>query len=201
MEIRKVTFVFFFRIIVISVLFLSFCPLNTQGQKKFKADSAKMAEHSATKATLYSAILPGLGQIYNRQYYKAPIIYTGFGVIVYFILENNKMYTDYRTAYRNLYLNIYPESYVNLEYYRENYDRSSNLLVFQDIRDTYHRWLEMSFIAFGALYILNIAEANVSAHFMQFDVSEDLTLRIVPTIQPIFGNYYLGKGLTLSLNF
>lgn len=200
MRTRKVTFVFFLKVFAISLLFLSFCPQETQCQKKFKADSAKMAVHSAGKAALYSAVLPGLGQVYNHQYYKVPIVYIGLGVAAGFIIYNNRKYVDYKLGYIDLYLGT-GDSYKTLPAYLEGYGRTENLTALERNRDMFRRWLEMSYIAFGALYILNIAEANVSAHFMKFDIDEDLTLRVTPSFQPTFDKNFLAKGLTLSLNF
>ena len=200
MGIRKVRVIFLLKVIVFSVLFLICCPQQTQCQKKFKADSAKMAAHSPRKAALYSAVFPGLGQIYNHQYYKAPIVYIGLGIAAGFIIYNNQKYIDYKLGYRDLYLDD-GDSYKSLPAYYEQYDRSINLTSLENNRDMFRRWLEMSYIAFGALYILNIAEANVSAHFMKFDIDEDLTLRVTPSLQPSFGNNYLAKGLTLSFSF
>ena len=164
-----------------------------------------MAVHSPKKAAMYSAVFPGLGQIYNHQYYKVPVVYLGLGIAAGFIIFNNKKYIDYKLAYIDIYtgngdsyksLSNYIEGIENDPYFRESYIR--NLL---GNRDNYHRWLEMSYIAFGALYILNIAEANVSAHFMKFDIDEDLSLKITPSIQPTFGTNYFAKGLTLSFSF
>lgn len=200
MRFRKLTLVFSVKVVVLTALLLFSTQQQSQCQKKFKADTAKMAVHSARKAAMYSAVLPGLGQIYNHQYYKVPIVYIGLGVATGFIIYNNRKYTDYKLGYIDLYFNN-GDSYKDLRAYYEGYDKAYNLSSLERNRDMFRRWLEMSYIAFGALYILNIAEANVSAHFMKFDVSEDLSLQITPSLQPTYGKTYLAKGLTLSFSF
>ncbi len=160
-----------------------------------------MSVHSPKKAALYSAVFPGLGQIYNHQYYKAPIVYIGLGIATGFIIYNNQKYQDYKLGYRDLYL-LDGDSYLSLPSYNSYYGRENNLTVIQSNRDMFRKYLEMSYIAFGAIYLLNIAEANVSAHFMKFDIDEDISLRVTPTLQPpSFASNYLTKGLTLSLSF
>lgn len=173
-----------------------------EAQKKYKADTAKIALHSPRKAMLYSAALPGLGQIYNRQYWKAPIVYIGFGVIGYFIWYNNDNYNKYRIAYRDYYTeNPDNSSYINLEGYNPLVPRELNLRNLQNGREYYRRYLEMSIIILAGYYMLNIIEANISAHFLTFDIDQDLTMKITPSVTPQLTTVMPATGLTFSFNF
>lgn len=142
--------------------------------------------HSPKKATIMSAALPGLGQIYNRKYWKVPIIYGGFAVAGYFLNDNLK----------------------NIEKYKELFIaetdgdpttiNTSNFTTADLTRiiDQYKQWRDLSYISFVVIYALNIIDANVDAHLFYFDVSEDISLNVVPYMSPIRSQ---GVGLSLSL--
>ncbi|WP_241657567.1 DUF5683 domain-containing protein [Flavobacterium cerinum] len=120
-----------------------------------------------SKAAYYSAILPGLGQIYNKKYWKVPIVYAGMGASIYYYTWNNKKYHEYRDAYKDkLAGRTPPGELANLDE-----DRLIRAQKFhQKNRD-------LSMLITIGLYILNIVEANVNAHLMQFNVNENLSLR------------------------
>ncbi len=128
--------------------------------------------HRPTRATLYSAILPGAGQIYNRKYWKAPIVWGGLGLSIYFIQRNTREYERYRNGYVDL-VDDDPATVSEFE--------GSNAQSVRDVADTYHKWRDMSFLAVTAVYILNVVDATVDAHFVRFDVGEDLSMDLVPT--------------------
>ncbi len=128
--------------------------------------------HSPRRATLYSAILPGAGQIYNRKYWKAPIVWGGLGLSIYFIQRNTREYERYRDGYVAL-VDDDPTTVSEFE--------GSNAQSVRDVADTYHKWRDMSFLAVTAVYILNVVDAAVDAHFVRFDVGEDLSLDLIPT--------------------
>jgi hypothetical protein len=115
-----------------------------------------------TRAAMLSAVLPGMGQAYNRAYWKIPVIYVGFGVVIYAINFNNvaKMDGNPNT------IDMYPHIPAN------NIARVMNF---------YRRNLEISYISGAALYLLNILDASVQAHLMDFDVGDDLSMRIEPS--------------------
>lgn len=125
-------------------------------------------EHSPRRAVLYSAVLPGLGQAYNKKYWKVPVIYAGFGVLTYWAINANdnyrKYYNDYRMAVDTSLEYNGLASVEELEYYKDEYRRSRDL----------------SFIVMAGLYIINIIDASVDAHFYDFDVSNNLSMRIEP---------------------
>jgi hypothetical protein len=185
----------------ISLLLLLTLSLSLNAQIKSNKSEMKTAEkiHSAKRATIYSAILPGLGQAYNHKYWKIPIVYAGVGTISYFIISNREIYLQAREAY----------DYVANGY---DYPIDNELVVKYDaadlleIRDYYRRNLELSWIFMGVWHILNIIDANVDAHFFDYDISDNLTLRI----QPDAGEQIIGKipqnslprtGIRVTLNF
>ncbi|MDR2585501.1 MAG: DUF5683 domain-containing protein [Prevotellaceae bacterium] len=143
------------------------------------------------RASLYSTLIPGLGQAYNGDYWKIPIFCGGLMVCGYFIQFNNMQYQRYRKAYNN------PDSYggrlssENLKWYR----------------DTYRRYRDYSILAGVAVYALTIIDANTFAYFSDFDVSDDLSLRIRPgIIEPLDARYAmhtrpLSVGLKMNINF
>ena len=136
-------------------------------------DSIKV--HSAKKATIMSLALPGLGQAYNKKYWKIPIIYAGFGVLFYSISKNGAEYRNFRTAYNIVATG--DSANFNNEYV-ERYNADLNQL--QEGRNYYRRNLELSYVLTGLLYILQVVDASVDANLYGFDVSDNLSLRFEP---------------------
>lgn len=156
------------------------------------ADSLnKIKKHSPKKATIMSALLPGLGQVYNRQWWKVPIVYAGFAGVIYGIAFNSKYFNDYRSAYK-IRLTQPPGSD---PYYGKYTD--ANLL---DLQQFYRKNRDLCYIIFAGVYVLNILDANVSAHLFDFDVSDDLSMHIRPSILTTGGGQTI-PTLSLSLRF
>jgi hypothetical protein len=149
-------------------------------------------KHSPMVAATMSAILPGLGQAYNKKYWKMPVVYAGFGVLAYFIIDNNKGYQKFKTAYK---LRIDDDSSNdNLPRYT-----TENLRI---IKNSYWKNRDLSILLTGVFYALNILDAAVDAHFYTYDVSDDLSFRIRPTVERTAGtNQSAAPGVCLSLNF
>lgn len=145
-------------------------------------------EHSIRKATLLSTAFPGLGQIYNRKYWKAPIVYAGVGTCVYFIIDNTQNYRFYRDA-------LIAETDGNPETINPTGAPASAI---RPVMEQYREWIDLSYIALAVLYALQIVDAHVDAHFFQFDVSDDLSAQIRPTT--IHTNR-VNAGISLSINF
>ncbi len=162
---------------------------DSVGAVILQADTAVMldwrARHQPARATIYSAILPGAGQVYNRKYWKVPIVLGGLGVSYWFIQDNNKEYKRYKTAYLDV---------VNGRSDEFNGQYSGDQL--RNVADTYHRWRDLSYVAFGLVYALNIIDASVDAYFVRFDVSDDLTLRAGPSLDLAAQG---ALGITLSV--
>lgn len=146
--------------------------------------------HSPRKASIYSALLPGLGQAYNKKYWKIPLIYAGFGALGYFIHWNNNNYQTIKIAY-NDFTDSDPStnSYVDLDgaqYY--NLNKEPDITNFKKAlvkqQDYYRRNRDLLIISTIAFYGLNIIDASVDAHFFDFDISDDLSLNWQPTVSP-----------------
>ncbi len=160
--------------------------------------------HSPHKASLYSAVLPGLGQAYNKKYWKIPILYAGFVGIAYAIDFNSSNYNKYRRGYRDFlildpnnksYLKIIEGTSITEEYILEHSTWFENTL--ENGKDYYEKWRNLSYVGLALVYIINIIDANVDAHFKTFDVSDDLSMRVEPIVQTGFGNNTVGLQLQL----
>ena len=161
-------------------------------------DSVNYQMHSPHKASLYSMILPGLGQGYNKKYWKIPIIYAGFGVFAYFISFNNKEYKEWNEAY--VYAIENPDGDVPpINDYYEKYGYDTNIL--REQKDYYRRNRDLTYILAGLWYLINIVDATVDAHLMTWNVDDDLSIRVEPEFyQPVYG-FKPGGGIKLSLKF
>jgi len=156
--------------------------------QKSDLDSIKIekpiAVHSPRRATIYSAVLPGLGQIYNRKYWKLPIVYGGFVTLGYFINFNNELYVKYKQAYSDIIdtdpnTNSFKELNVNPIFFEA--DKISQLTERLRIaKDGSRRNRDLVVIGTAVFYALNIIDASVDAHFFNFDISDDLTINWVP---------------------
>jgi hypothetical protein len=149
--------------------------------------------HDAKKATIYSAILPGLGQAYNRKYWKIPIIYAGFGALAYFITTNTRNYHDFRSAYNTVYNGDTANFASNELIVKYN----ANLTQLQEGRNYYRRNTELSWIIAGVLYLLQIVDASVDANLYNFDVSDDVSLQFTPVHDNYLFSARPAVGLTL----
>jgi hypothetical protein len=144
--------------------------------------------HSPKKASIFSACLPGLGQAYNKKYWKIPIIYGGFATLGYFIRWNNQNYTVSKQAYKDLtdtdpatdsYKKLKEIIYFNLNNPSDVVNLKQGLISNQDY---YRRNRDLLIIVTIAFYGLNIIDASVDAHFYHFDISDDLSLHVQPII-------------------
>ena len=139
---------------------------------------------SAKKASILSIILPGSGQIYNKKYWKVPIIYSSLATSIYFICENQKKLTNYENAYIDR-VNGRTDDYIDV------YNNTQLI----SIIDYYERNRDISMMITAAIYLLNIVDASVDAHLFDFDVSEDLSIETKPEIV----NTPNGKTKVLSI--
>ncbi len=153
--------------------------------------SAKVQSHSPRKATLYSTMLPGLGQAYNKKYWKIPIVYAGFGAMTYFFTSNNSRYNKFKKAL--ILRSDGDESTV--DEYAKQYPNQQSLI---DYKDYYRRNRDLSVIGFALFYVLNIVDANVDANLFYFDVSDDLSFQVSPTL---LQGASFASGLSLKIKF
>lgn len=175
-------------------LFPSFCKAQSDSTMVELPDSIMEKQHSPTKASVMSACLPGLGQFYNKKYWKIPIVYAGLGVMTYFIVFNATEYTIYKGAYIESSNGITDGKYADLT---QKYTKEDLL----SAREYYLRNLEVSCIITAVWYALQILDATVDAHLSTFNISDRLSLKAAPSFQPIGLTGQSSTGIKLSLNF
>jgi len=151
---------------------------------RVQADSVRVAEpdfsHSPKKAIMFALVLPGLGQAYNRKFYKMPIVWAALGGAGYAVAYNTRNYKAASFDYANLPDNT-NERY--LRFWRRN--------------------MELSYIALLAVYALQVVDAYVDAQLYNWDVSENLAIGVSPSLQPLIHPHSMtgqAFGLTCSLN-
>lgn len=184
-------------------LFILIC-LTAFTKAQSNADSIKVNTHSPRKAALFSAVLPGLGQVYNKKYWKLPIIYGAGATAGYLVYYNYTIYDKLNTAYKYRKDNNPETSLEQFELNRIINKQQIDLSLFGDdeiltLRNTYRRDLDLSVLFSAAIYGLNILDAVVDAHLYYFDVSEDLSVQMKPSATYALG--ILQPGLTLNLSF
>ena len=155
-----------------------------------RSKDAWRARHSPTKATILSAVLPGAGQFYNRKYWKVPIVLSGLGVAYYFVDRNTTEYTRYKDAY----IALTDGDPNTVDEFNGRYSAGAVL----DVANTYRKWRDLSWICTGAVYVLNIIDATVDAHFVRFDVGEDLSMTIQPSFE-LAARGAIGFSVSVSL--
>lgn len=140
------------------------------------------------KAAFFSAVLPGLGQAYNKKYWKIPIVYGAIGTSIYFYVDSNKKYRQYRNAYKSRLEGTVTEDLAFLD--------NNRLISGQKF---YQRNRDFSALFIAAFYALNIIDANVDAALIQFNVDENLSMR--PILYQNDVTYRTNVGLTLNYSF
>ena len=149
-------------------------------------------DHSAKKASIYSAIIPGYGQYYNKKYWKIPIIYTSIGTAFYIAKWNQNKYLIYKEAFQ--YRTDQDETTID-EF--ESIYSEANLITIKN----YHRKnRDLAYIICAGFYLLNIIDASVDAHLFNFTINEDISLNIEPSMMHSNYNYHPTLSLTFSLN-
>lgn len=175
---------------LITVLFFGFVYACPAQETNLSGDSTFYKKHNPKTATLYSALLPGLGQAYNRKYWKIPLVYGAGGAMVYYLRYNQVRYTQFRDAYN--------AGNTQSVYHIEGYTVTYNQLL--KGREAFRRYRDISIAGILAIYFLNIVDAMVDAYFVEFDVSDDLTLQIKPAIVDNF-DLTASLGIKFSVGF
>lgn len=166
------------------------------------------------KALLYSALVPGLGQIYNRKYWKLPILYGGLMGCMYAVTWNNRNYSDYSNAY---WATVQENPLEHKDMWKHfvqgtiNWDDDEAMLAkakdsnFQNQlkrkKDYFRRFRDMSIFIGVGVYVLGMLDAYVDAHLFDFDISPDLSMRVEPAVTP--GNSHTPHiyGINCSIKF
>lgn len=146
--------------------------------KKKELDTTAKKIHSPRIAATRSAIFPGLGQIYNKKYWKLPIVYAGIGITGYVFFDNIKTYKEYKFAYAaRINASANPPDSAGYKQLKDIYKTLSPNTI-RAARDEFRRYVDYSVLVFLILWGLNVVDASVDAHLKSFDVSPDLSLQI-----------------------
>lgn len=191
--------------------------LSRTDSLQLRKDSLKIAKKrdwatwrpNPKRAMWLALVLPGAGQIYNRKYWKLPIVYGGFVGCAYALRWNNQMYRDYSQAYLDL-MDDDPNTqsynqFLHLGAQIDDSNKARYQKLFKSRKDTYRRWRDLSVFCLIGVYALSVIDAYVDASLSEFDISKDLSLRVEPTIisnnrerNPLKSN---SLGINCSLNF
>jgi hypothetical protein len=148
-------------------------------------------KHSPAAATIFSTIIPGMGQVYNKKYWKVPIVYGGLSTMIFLVDWNNRGYKRFKTAIK--------------QFPNDEFDGARSTDELQIYENAYRRNRDISFVALMGVYVLNIIDANVDANLYDWNIDDDLSLRIEPSI--INNNFASissetpAFGLTCRFNF
>ncbi len=195
------------------VIFLGLISLILLGGSKnaisqrIEADTVSVESYvkvrSAHKASMYSLMFPGLGQAYNKKYWKIPILYLGIGLNIYAINWNTKNYKKYKSGFKDFsaYYDFkyqgenpaipieeptsksYENIFTTVDFEKTSLSQDKNYKTFfQNGKDSYKHDRDLSYIILAGVYVLNIVDAAVDAHFTNFNVNDDLTIRVEPAI-------------------
>lgn len=174
--------------------------LENQGfvvnEERYKKESVNPLAPS--KAAFYSAILPGLGQMYNKRYWKLPIIYGAIGTGLYIYADRNTEYNRVRDAFKRRLAGFTDDEFFDINGDGNGPDVSSTAL--QNAQERTQEERDLALIITIALYVLNIIDANIDAHLKQYNVSDDLTMNFEPrvTINPLTNTPNYGTVLVLQ---
>ena len=158
--------------------------------KVISKDSVLKKDHSPRIAGMYSAIIPGLGQAYNHKYWKIPVLYVGEAFMVYYAVQQQNYYKDFKSKYEH-------------EYYKPLDQQSTDSLNYYGlVRDGYRKNRDMLFFFTGLIYAANIIDAMVDAYFFHFDISDNLTMKIEPDVNyPVLAMGKISYGFKLNFKF
>jgi len=153
---------------------------DSSATKKSKVDTAKKRIYDPKVAARRSAIIPGWGQIYNKKYWKLPIVYGGLGVTGYIFVNNIKIYKEYKFAY-SARIKAQPPTLDSTDYNElDNIYKVLSPNSIRSARDEFRRYVDYSALIFILLWGLNVVDAAVDAHLKNFDISPDLSLQVRP---------------------
>jgi hypothetical protein len=190
------------KLFIISFLFLAICN-QVVGQelegKIVEEEKIELLDDvvsdpvAPSRAAFYSSIVPGLGQIYNKKYWKVPLVYAGMGVPIYFWADNQRNYVRYRDEYKR-----------RLQGIKDTSDPTFGGLDDQrliDAQNYYRRSRDLSVVITIGVYILSIVDANVDAHLMQFNVNDKLTIKPAFELNPMDMNNQYQYAINVQYRF
>ena len=149
-------------------------------EKKASTKKIEIRKPDPVTATWLALAIPGGGQIYNRKFWKLPIVYGGFVGCLYAYNWNGQMYKDYRQAYLDI-MDSDPNTNSYKDFFRHGYDYEANKEYLKDVfkkrKDRYRRWRDLSIFSFIGVYAISVIDAYVDAQLSNFDISEDILPR------------------------
>ena len=164
----------------------------------------KKRKPNPQRALWLALVIPGAGQIYNRKFWKLPIIYGGFIGCIYALTWNNMMYKDYSQAYLDI-MDDDPGTasynkflHLGVQITEANEERYKQL--FKSRKDKYRRWRDMSFFVMLGVYALSVVDAYVDAELSEFDISKDLSLKVSPVVIPNHSGGNMLQASSYGLN-
>lgn len=190
--------------------------LSRNDSLQLRKDSIKIAKKrdwatwrpNPKRAMWLALVLPGAGQIYNRKYWKLPIVYGGFVGCAYALRWNNQMYRDYSQAYLDI-MDDDPNTNSYLEMLPPRYDITGREEQFKNVfkrkKDFYRRYRDLSAFCFVGVYLLSVIDAYVDAQLSVFDISPDLSMKVEPAVigapNMLGSNKRTAYGVGCSLSF
>lgn len=174
----------FSRQVVVILMMIFTCKFELPAQ-------IQMDHHSPKKASMYSALVPGTGQFYNKKYWKIPVIYIGLAASLYSAQQNQKDYETFRTAYQHRT----DEDPNTVDPFIGEYS-DGNLLT---LKNNHRNNRDLAYIICAGIYLLNIIDASVDAHLFKFNVSDDVSMKIEPKI--LYDERLTSPALSLQLNW
>lgn len=187
---------------------------SDRSEKKVK----KVFAAEPTRATMLAIAFPGLGQIYNRKYWKVPFVYAGFGGLAFSVTFYSKHHNEFMKGYQDftdlvretdsyldlaMFQNSDPSTYDPV-LYPDTYDRSKESWckdrMLQGI-DYFKKYRDLSYIGFAVWYLVTILDANVDASLFNYDISDNLDLDVAPVQMPMSGQAGMGLNVSLRVTF
>jgi len=203
-------------IIIVSLLSCNLRTISAQDTIAVPEKVKRFLKAEPMRATMLAVALPGLGQIYNRKFWKVPFVYAGFGGAVFAITYNSTNYSKFMKAYQDFTDDIpQTDSYIELiknadpatydpVLHPDTYDPSAASWYSERMLrqvDLFKKYRDLSYIAFAAWYLLTVLDANVDASLFNYDISNNLNLQIEPVQVPQGGFASLGLNVSLKVFF
>jgi len=206
----------FLPILIVSLLSCNLRTISAQDTIAVPEKVKRFLKAEPMRATMLAVALPGLGQIYNRKFWKVPFVYAGFGGAVFAITYNSTNYSKFMKAYQDFTDDIpQTDSYIELiknadpatydpVLHPDTFDPSAASWYSERMLrqvDLFKKYRDLSYIAFAAWYLLTVLDANVDASLFNYDISNNLNLQIEPVQVPQGGFASLGMNVSLKVFF
>jgi len=187
---------FYSKYLLSLILSLGYLSAFSQSEEKPRVKAEETVKaidtgHSVSKATWLSTAFPGLGQAYNGSYWKMPIIYAAMGTTIYFAIDNHNIYREFLDAF---YVRT-DDDPNTVDAYVGAYNERQLI----EIQNQFRKWRDLNIILTVVIYALNILDAHVDAHLYYYNVNDNLSLHLEPSI--IQSPYYNSMGISLKFNF